>query len=118
MNCERCLGFMILDAYSDRYETARCPPLVWRCLNCGDLIDSQILTHRMLQKRKAVKPSPAASAWYIRTQRGKLGQCQTYMKLHAALILYLRQIIYEEARHRRPGAGPPWGMVTPHLLSA
>ena len=63
MNCERCLGFMILDAYSDRYETAQCPPLVWRCLNCGDIIDSQILTHRMLQKRKAVKPSPAASAW-------------------------------------------------------
>jgi hypothetical protein len=63
MNCERCLGFMILDAYSDGYETGRCSLMVWRCLNCGDLIDSQILAHRMIQKRKAVKPAPAAPAW-------------------------------------------------------
>ena len=63
MNCERCLGFMILDAYSDRYETGRCSLIVWRCLNCGDLIDSQILAHRTIQKRKAVRPSPAPPAW-------------------------------------------------------
>jgi len=63
MNCERCLGFMLLDAYSDRYETGRSSLTVWRCLNCGDLIDSQILAHRMIQKRKVVKSPPAAPVW-------------------------------------------------------
>ena len=63
MTCERCLGFMIVDAYSDRYETGRCASLAWRCLNCGDLVDSQILAHRMVQKRKTATPSPAAPAW-------------------------------------------------------
>jgi hypothetical protein len=63
MTCERCRGFMIVDAYNDRYETGRCAFLVWRCLNCGDLIDSHILAHRMLRKRKAAKAPSVAPAW-------------------------------------------------------
>jgi len=53
---------MIVDAYSDRYETGRCACLAWRCLNFGELIDSQILAHRMVQKRKAAKSSSAVPA--------------------------------------------------------
>ena len=63
MRCERCLGFMMVDAYNDRYETSRCGSVVWRCLNCGDLVDSQILAHRLLHKRKAAQSSKVAPAW-------------------------------------------------------
>ena len=63
MRCERCLGFMIVDAYNGRYETGRSASLVWRCLNCGDLVDSQILAHRLLRKRTAAEPSAVAPAW-------------------------------------------------------
>jgi RNase P subunit RPR2 len=63
MTCERCRGFMIVDAYNDRYETGRCAFLVWRCLNCGDLIDSHILAHRLLRKQKAATVSLVPTAW-------------------------------------------------------
>jgi len=44
MSCSRCHGLMVRDRYNvlevhDRKE-------MWRCLNCGDVVDQQILAYR------------------------------------------------------------------------
>lgn len=50
MNCERCQGLLLADRYNvlagiDLHECT-----MWRCVNCGNILDAQIVMHRTLQK--------------------------------------------------------------------
>ncbi len=48
MNCERCRGFMIRDSFLDmRDDSGRLHFNGWRCLNCGEVVDPVVLTHRI-----------------------------------------------------------------------
>jgi len=47
MCCRRCNGFMMRDSFLDlRDDTGRLNFEGWRCLNCGEVIDPVVLTHR------------------------------------------------------------------------
>jgi len=47
MDCRRCHGLMIRDSFVDlRDDTGRLNFNGWRCLNCGEVIDPVVLTHR------------------------------------------------------------------------
>lgn len=46
--CERCGGFRtqtFIEAYEGEYSGELVP--AWRCINCGDLADAQILANRL-----------------------------------------------------------------------
>lgn len=48
MGCRRCEGLMIRDSFLDlRDDTGRLEFEGWRCLNCGEVIDPVVLTHRI-----------------------------------------------------------------------
>lgn len=48
MDCRRCRGLMIQDSFVDlRDDTGRLKFEGWRCLNCGEVIDPVVLTHRV-----------------------------------------------------------------------
>ena len=48
MGCKRCNGLMIRDSFLDlRDDTGSLMFHGWRCLNCGEVIDSVVLTHRV-----------------------------------------------------------------------
>ena len=45
MNCERCSGLLVPDRAYDLQDTdIHCD--VWRCVCCGNMFDSLILTHQ------------------------------------------------------------------------
>ena len=47
MVCARCRGLMISDSYEDlRDDTHQFRFSAWRCLNCGEVVDSVIVGHR------------------------------------------------------------------------
>ncbi len=56
MTCQRCRGFMIPEAL---LETWPPEPIseVWRCINCGDIVDSTVLHNRRTEP-PPVKHSP------------------------------------------------------------
>jgi len=48
MCCKRCNGLMIRDSFLDlRDDTGRLNFEGWRCLNCGEVVDPVVLTHRI-----------------------------------------------------------------------
>ncbi len=48
MCCQRCNGLMIRDSFVDiRDDTGRLKFEGWRCLNCGEVVDPVVLTHRV-----------------------------------------------------------------------
>jgi hypothetical protein len=47
MDCRRCDGLMIRDSFLDlRDDTGRLKFEGWRCVNCGEVVDPVVLTHR------------------------------------------------------------------------
>lgn len=42
MDCRRCHGMMVQERCSDFFEDAE----VWRCVNCGAIVDSVINRHQ------------------------------------------------------------------------
>ena len=48
MKCERCHGFMMRESFLDlRDDTGQMTFNGWRCVNCGEVIDPVVLTHRI-----------------------------------------------------------------------
>ncbi|MDP3598516.1 MAG: hypothetical protein Q8S75_16145 [Nitrospirota bacterium] len=48
MCCHRCNGLMLRDSFVDlRDDTGRLTFEGWRCLNCGEVVDPVVLTHRI-----------------------------------------------------------------------
>lgn len=48
MGCQRCNGFMIRESFLDlRDDSGRLMFEGWRCINCGEVVDPVVLTHRM-----------------------------------------------------------------------
>jgi len=48
MRCQRCKGHMIRDSFVDlRDDTGHLHCEGWRCINCGEVIDPVVLTHRI-----------------------------------------------------------------------
>ncbi|MDQ6733679.1 MAG: hypothetical protein M3Z35_06110 [Nitrospirota bacterium] len=50
MNCERCQGLLLADRYNVLAGVDLRACVMWRCVNCGNILDSQIVKHRTLQK--------------------------------------------------------------------
>lgn len=47
MQCVRCQGLMVVDHLTDLKESNRSTWLpVWRCMNCGEVVDSHIAARR------------------------------------------------------------------------
>lgn len=47
MGCPRCKGLMVPDRFLDlRDDTGSLKFEGWRCVNCGEVIDSVVLAHR------------------------------------------------------------------------
>ncbi|GJL61613.1 MAG: hypothetical protein NPIRA04_02670 [Nitrospirales bacterium] len=58
MCCERCGGLMVVDVCLDmRGDDAGVWISTWRCVNCGESINSKILQNRVKSQR-AEPPSP------------------------------------------------------------
>lgn len=54
MTCTRCQGYMAKDHFLDLMESAEDMWLAgWRCLNCGNVLDS-VMERNRLQQRLAV----------------------------------------------------------------
>lgn len=54
MRCQRCRGCLIRDSFEDlRDDTGHLQFEGWRCINCGEVIDPVVLTHRV-----AIPPKP------------------------------------------------------------
>ena len=50
MNCERCQGLFLADRYNVLAGIELDSYVMWRCVNCGNILDSEIVKHRTLQK--------------------------------------------------------------------
>jgi len=51
MDCHRCHGFMVTEHLVDVFDgPSPTHAAVWRCLNCGELYDTLVLSHRMYQR--------------------------------------------------------------------
>lgn len=51
MNCERCEGLLLLDRYNILANVDLREHMMWRCVNCGNIVDAQIMIHRAQQHR-------------------------------------------------------------------
>ena len=59
MPCQRCQGLMIEDHFIDMEEGGRHLWLcAWRCLNCGDVVDSAIMRNRLGFDKRSPRTSP------------------------------------------------------------
>lgn len=48
MSCQRCKGYMIREAFIDlRDDTGHLSFDGWKCINCGEVVDPVVLTHRI-----------------------------------------------------------------------
>ena len=56
MQCARCDGFMVADNLIDIRESS-IPMWMkgWRCVSCGNIVDSLIQQHRMIQQAGATR---------------------------------------------------------------
>jgi hypothetical protein len=52
MHCERCSGLMVMDHYRDAYSGGHLWHVAMKCVNCGDVIDSQIAKQRLMRGRQ------------------------------------------------------------------
>lgn len=46
MNCPKCNGLMIYEKFMDMAETSSYFFYGWRCVSCGNVIDSLIMANR------------------------------------------------------------------------
>jgi hypothetical protein len=58
MQCERCEGQMLMDHYMDMEESGALWLTAWRCLNCGNVVDEQILEHRLMRHTSVRRARP------------------------------------------------------------
>ena len=50
MKCQRCDGLMVVDHYIDMEDDSGHLWLrAWRCITCGEVLDSKIYRHRLIQ---------------------------------------------------------------------
>ena len=47
MRCARCRGLKVAGCYEERANEGLEGPGVWRCVNCGELVDLRVLDNRM-----------------------------------------------------------------------
>ena len=59
MRCERCQGLFLADRYNVLAGVDLREQVMWRCVNCGNILDSQIIAHRMRQKSRLSAPASA-----------------------------------------------------------
>ena len=56
MKCERCEGLMVKDGYSGIYHGEKSSYMALKCLNCGDVVDPQIVKQRLLRRQSFSSP--------------------------------------------------------------
>jgi len=53
MTCQRCHGLMVVDHYIDMQDdSGNLWMRAWRCVSCGDVLDSQIRSRRLLLRTR------------------------------------------------------------------
>ncbi len=67
MRCARCQGFMMSQTYEDlEDDTSQMSISAWRCFNCGEVVDSLILKHRLS------RPTPIVGRARLNTPLSRL----------------------------------------------
>lgn len=62
MSCHRCRGLMVPEYAAELGDFVSSYPLLcWRCLNCGELLDDQILANRHVNMTQARLQTASAS---------------------------------------------------------
>jgi hypothetical protein len=61
MRCERCDGLMVVDHLIDLESSGELWLSVWRCANCGNVVDTQIRRYRVQQPAVPSGPTCASS---------------------------------------------------------
>lgn len=51
MKCSRCKGMMVRQIFEDLAETGDFFFYGWRCVNCGEIIDSVIVLNRGIEAK-------------------------------------------------------------------
>jgi hypothetical protein len=59
MNCERCQGLFLAGRYNVLAGVDLRECVMWRCVNCGNILDAQIMMHRALQCSRLSTPVAA-----------------------------------------------------------
>lgn len=54
MNCPKCNGLMMYEKFMDMAETSSYYFYGWRCVFCGNVIDSTIMANRVSKDRQTV----------------------------------------------------------------
>jgi hypothetical protein len=62
MRCARCQGFMVEDRFLDMGQADILWAFVWRCVNCGEVLDAVIQHHRGCRSNLAVGRKQALRA--------------------------------------------------------
>jgi hypothetical protein len=67
MRCVRCRGLMVSGPYVERANEGLEEPGVWRCVNCGELVDLRLLDNRVASLTQQLQ---VAEAKQHRNRRG------------------------------------------------
>ena len=70
MTCTRCGGLMVQDSILDLMDTD-IRAEAWRCISCGDVVDSVILANRNRHRPKAVAREMAEALFNSDIKRAK-----------------------------------------------
>lgn len=63
MNCPRCKGLMVIDAYLNlEGDGNRVWIEAWRCINCGEVFDAHLLRNRLQQRQRIEEPRDKQAA--------------------------------------------------------
>lgn len=55
MKCPKCEGLMIYEKFMDMEESSNFYFYGWRCLSCGNIVDSTIVANRALNENPPVE---------------------------------------------------------------
>lgn len=68
MNCERCQGLLLADRYNVLAGVDLRECVMWRCVNCGNILDAQIVMHRALQTHHVPIATPAHESMAVHAE--------------------------------------------------
>jgi hypothetical protein len=77
MKCARCRGLMVVDRLLDMGQADILWAFVWRCINCGEVLDAVIQHHRRCRSHLSLTHKPALRAKISSLQRKERGALPT-----------------------------------------
>jgi len=76
MRCQRCRGCLIRDSFEDlQDDTGHLQFEGWRCINCGEVVDPVVLTHRVATPPKPYRGQTRDRRTWERIVPGTFERC-------------------------------------------